>query len=91
MQSEVKREVLFRLKSVEGHLRGVSAMVTDDRPVGEVLHQLRAIQGALSAVYNLLLCEHLASELQINVSGLHHSPEALKEALLALVDQQGAS
>ncbi|NOX61879.1 MAG: metal-sensing transcriptional repressor [Chloroflexi bacterium] len=88
MRPELKADVLFRLKSTEGHLRGVRAMVANDRPSDEVLHQLRALQGALSAVHNLLLCDYLASELRISADGLHDTPEALKEALLALVEQQ---
>lgn len=54
-----KEKVLARLRSIEGHLRGVMQMVEDDGYCIDVLQQTKAIHGALSKVENLLLDRHL--------------------------------
>jgi DNA-binding FrmR family transcriptional regulator len=54
-----KETVLARLRSVEGHLRGVAQMVEDDGYCIDVLRQTKAIHAALSKVERLLLDRHL--------------------------------
>ena len=44
--SEVKDNLLSRLRRIEGQVRGVQAMITDDRDCGEILQQLAAVQSA---------------------------------------------
>lgn len=52
---------LLRLKTIEGHLRGVMRMVEDDAYCIDVLHQIQAIQAALNKVSAQILEEHLHS------------------------------
>jgi DNA-binding FrmR family transcriptional regulator len=54
-------DVLARLKSVEGHVRGISRMVEDDAYCMDVVHQIRGVQRALTKVNGLLLDRHLHS------------------------------
>jgi len=54
-----KEKVLARLRSVEGHLRGVTQMVEEDGYCIDVLQQTKAIHAALSKVETLLLDRHL--------------------------------
>lgn len=54
-----KEKILARLRSVEGHLRGVLQMVDEDGYCIDVLHQTKAIHAALSKVEGLLLDRHL--------------------------------
>lgn len=51
--------VLNRLKSVNGHLRGVIRMVEDDAYCIDVIRQLQAVEGAIGRVASLLLEDHL--------------------------------
>ncbi len=44
---QVKDSLLGRLRRIEGQVRGVQSMVTDERDCGEVLQQLAAIQSAV--------------------------------------------
>lgn len=54
-----RTQILNRLKSVDGHLRGVIKMVEEDAYCLDVLKQLQAVQGAIGRVNALLLQDHL--------------------------------
>jgi CsoR family transcriptional regulator, copper-sensing transcriptional repressor len=58
---EHKQQLLNRLKTVEGHVRGVQRMIEDDTYCIEVLKQTRAIQRALEKINSMVLAEHLDS------------------------------
>jgi CsoR family transcriptional regulator, copper-sensing transcriptional repressor len=58
---EHKQQILNRLKTVEGHVRGVQRMIEDDTYCIEVLKQTRAIQRALEKINTMVLAEHLDS------------------------------
>ncbi len=53
--------VLRRLKTVEGHLRGVTRMVEEDAYCIDVIRQIQAIEAALNKVSSKILEEHLNS------------------------------
>jgi DNA-binding FrmR family transcriptional regulator len=54
-------EVLKRLKSAEGHLRGVIRMVEEGVYCIDVIHQIQAVQAALNKINTTILEEHLNS------------------------------
>jgi DNA-binding FrmR family transcriptional regulator len=56
---ERRRQILNRLKSVDGHLRGVIKMVEEDAYCMDVIKQLQAVQGAIERINALLLADHL--------------------------------
>jgi DNA-binding FrmR family transcriptional regulator len=51
--------ILARLKSVEGHVRGVQRMVEEGQYCVDVVHQIEAVQKALGKVSALVLERHL--------------------------------
>ena len=51
--------ILRRLKSIEGHVRGVSRMVEEDQYCIDIVNQIGAVQRALSKVNELVLDRHL--------------------------------
>lgn len=53
------KQIINRLSRIEGHIRGVKAMVAESRPCPEVLIQLAAVRGAIDRVSRLILDEHL--------------------------------
>jgi DNA-binding FrmR family transcriptional regulator len=56
LQPENKAEVIRRLKSVEGHVRGVAKMVEEgDVTYAEIVQQTSAIFSAVRRINNLLL------------------------------------
>jgi len=54
-----KKDALARLRSLEGHLRGVIEMVESDAYCVDVLQQTKAIRSALAKVEGILLDRHL--------------------------------
>ncbi len=54
-------DVLNRLKTTEGHLRGVIRMVEEDAYCIDVIRQIQAIQAALNKVNSKILEDHLNS------------------------------
>lgn len=51
--------ILARLKSVEGHVRGVARMVDEGTYCVDVVHQIDAVQKALGRISTLILDRHL--------------------------------
>jgi CsoR family transcriptional regulator, copper-sensing transcriptional repressor len=56
---ESLRQIINRLSRIEGHVRGIKTMVSEDRPCPEVLNQIAAVKGAISSVAKIILEAHL--------------------------------
>ena len=54
-------DALRRLKTVEGHLRGIQRMVEEEAYCMDVIRQIQAVQAALNKVSTQILEEHLNS------------------------------
>jgi len=59
MADEYRQQILNRLKSVEGHMRGVMRMVDEGAYCIDVINQNLAIQRALEKINRLILEHHL--------------------------------
>lgn len=59
LEPEMKRELSNRLKSVEGHIRGIERMIEDDAYCMDILKQVKAVQQALERVSAITLENHL--------------------------------
>lgn len=59
MDAAHKQQVLNRLKSIEGHVRGIQRMVEEDAYCIDLIRQLHAVQKALSGVSSMVLENHL--------------------------------
>jgi DNA-binding FrmR family transcriptional regulator len=59
LDAERKRELSNRLRSIEGHIRGIDRMVADDAYCMDILKQIKAVQQALERVSALTLENHL--------------------------------
>jgi len=66
-------EMVRRLKSVEGHVRGIQKMVADDAYCIDVLKQIKAVRAALDRVGHLALEAHLGTCV---IDGLRKGDEA---------------
>lgn len=64
-----KDETLRRLKTVEGHVRGIERMVDDDAYCIDVIRQIQAVQSALTKISVSVLDDHLRSCLVAAVQG----------------------
>jgi DNA-binding FrmR family transcriptional regulator len=54
-----KIKIVNRLKSTEGHVRGVIKMVEDGAYCIDIVNQINAIQAALQKINTLVLDKHL--------------------------------
>jgi DNA-binding FrmR family transcriptional regulator len=59
MAEEHKQGIINRLKSIEGHVRGIQRMVDEDVYCVDVINQNLAVQRALEKVNSLILERHL--------------------------------
>lgn len=59
LDKEKKQLLTNRLKSVEGHIRGIERMVEEDAYCMDILKQIKAVQQALERVSTLTLENHL--------------------------------
>jgi CsoR family transcriptional regulator, copper-sensing transcriptional repressor len=62
-------EALARLKTVEGHIRGIEHMLEDGVYCIDVIRQIQAVQAALNKVSSQILENHLNSCLITAVRG----------------------
>ena len=75
---------LQRLKTVEGHIRGIQRMVENDEYCIDVIRQIQATQAALNKVSNIVLEEHLNSCLITAVRG--EDPNERERVLQEVMD-----
>ena len=59
LMDEETTKIVNRLKSIEGHVRGVEKMVEDGSYCIDIVNQISAIQSALHKVNALVLDKHL--------------------------------
>ena len=59
MTDETTTQIVNRLKSIEGHVRGVEKMVAEDVYCIDIVNQINAIQAALHKVNSMILDRHL--------------------------------
>ena len=77
-------DTLRRLKSIEGHVRGIERMVNEDAYCIDVIHQIQAVQAALNKVSTKILDNHLNSCLITAVRG--DDPEDRERVLKEISD-----
>lgn len=51
--------IIRRLKSVEGHIRGIQKMIAEDAYCIDIVNQIQAVQAALHKINSLVLDKHL--------------------------------
>jgi DNA-binding FrmR family transcriptional regulator len=74
-----KQDLVRRLKSVEGHIRGIERMVEEDAYCVDVVNQILAVQRALKKVSARVLDQHLRSCVTHAIRG---KDDAAKERVL---------
>jgi CsoR family transcriptional regulator, copper-sensing transcriptional repressor len=53
------QENITRLKTVEGHIRGIQRMLEEDQYCIDVIRQIQAVQSALNKISTRILDSHL--------------------------------
>jgi len=55
-----KRELLNRLNRIEGQLRGIRAMIEEDKYCIDIITQISAARAAMGSLSNKMLTSHLS-------------------------------
>lgn len=76
---EMQKEVLSRLRKIEGQVRGVQKMVTDCRDCGDIVIQLAAIKAAVNRVGITVLGCHLAEQIDSDLRDNRDLKDSLEE------------
>ena len=79
-----KENNIRRLKTIEGHIRGVQRMIDDDIYCIDVIRQVNAIQAALNKISINILDSHLNSCLISAIRG--DDSKATEKVLREIVD-----
>ncbi|MBT9260326.1 MAG: metal-sensitive transcriptional regulator [Clostridiales bacterium] len=61
LDEETRKDLLQRLRRIEGQVRGVQGMVERREPCDTILTQISALRGAINQVGRILLEEHMRS------------------------------
>jgi DNA-binding FrmR family transcriptional regulator len=81
MQNE---QNLRRLKTIEGHMRGIIRMVEEETYCIDVIRQIQAVQGALNKVSTAILEDHLNSCVTTAIRG--EDPDERERVLQEITD-----
>ncbi|MBN1231610.1 MAG: metal-sensitive transcriptional regulator [Anaerolineales bacterium] len=57
----MNEKVATRLRTIQGHIVGIEKMVQEDVYCIDIIHQIQAVQSALSKVNQIILEDHLNS------------------------------
>lgn len=92
MRAEHKQQLLNRLKTIEGHVRGVQRMVEAEAYCIDLLKQTRAIQQALAKLDGLILEEHLRGcvTTAIQSDSVSERERVVRELLQVFESKQGS-
>lgn len=83
---EIKASNLRRLRRIEGQIRGLQRMVSEDRYCADILTQVSSTQEALRAVARALMRNHLAHCATHAIrTGSVEERQATYDELLALI------
>ena len=69
MAEEHQATIINRLKSIEGHVRGIQRMVSEDAYCIDIINQVLAVQRALDKVNSLILKRHLQTCVTTAIQG----------------------
>lgn len=84
MDPEARAEALQRLRSIEGHVRGIQRLLEGECSCMELVRQTLAVRRALERVSRVLVAGHLRGCLVEGMGGAQ--PEARERAIVDLLD-----
>jgi DNA-binding FrmR family transcriptional regulator len=84
MEESVKKQIVNRLRSISGHVKGIERMVQDDVYCIDVIKQVLAVQSALTKVSHLVLENHLQTCVTTAIRG--EDPEERRRVIDEIVD-----
>ncbi|MDP2920156.1 MAG: metal-sensitive transcriptional regulator [Dehalococcoidia bacterium] len=74
-----KREILVRLRRMEGQLKGIQKMVEEDKYCVDILNQLSSIIAATQKVSNIIMKDHIKGCVRNALATNQNSDEHVNE------------
>ncbi len=87
VDAEPKAANLRHLKRIEGQVRGIAAMIEDDRYCADIIQQCAAVQESLRSIARNLLRNHLGHCAKHAMHGDEARQAAMVEELVELVSR----
>lgn len=89
MKDEKRERLLTRLRRIEGQIRGLQRMVSEDRYCGDILDQVHSVQKALRSVARVITRNHLETCVTDALrSGDEEKADATYDEIMELLDKQ---
>ncbi len=85
IDQDLKAANLKHLRRIEGQVRGIAAMIEEDRYCADIIQQCAAVQESLRSVAKNLLRNHLSHCANQAMHGNKAQQAAMVEELIALV------
>lgn len=88
-QEKIKKNVLSRMKRIEGQIRGIQRMINDGKECEDILVQVRAVRSALQSANKQILRRYMLrchAESQDDCAGSEESLEKLIKVLTGFVE-----
>lgn len=79
----VKKDVLMRLRRIEGQVRGLQRMIEADTECGQILNQVAAVRAALNKVGMIMFQNH-SRDCIIKATAPDGQPESIDEIVTLL-------
>lgn len=58
-QEKIRKNVLSRMKRIEGQIRGISRMIEEEKECEDILVQVRAVRSALQSANRLIIQRYI--------------------------------
>ncbi|MGD8623454.1 MAG: metal-sensitive transcriptional regulator [Anaerolineae bacterium] len=84
LSEKTQKEMLTRLRRIEGQARGVQRMIAEDRDCVEILNQLASLRSAAYSA-SVALTEHYAVQCVRDARQLDSSDEAMRSLVNVLL------
>ncbi|MBA2687126.1 MAG: metal-sensitive transcriptional regulator [Gemmatimonadaceae bacterium] len=87
VEPDARKRNLQRLRRIEGQVRGIQKMVTEDRYCADILIQVSSVQEALRAVGRELMRNHLKHCATRAIRSDNAGAEAMYDEIVDLMDR----
>lgn len=78
-----KKDVLMRLRRIEGQVRGLQRMIEADAECGQILNQVAAVRAALNKV-GMIMFQHHSRECIVKAASADGQPESIDQIVTLL-------
>ncbi|MEO8580475.1 MAG: metal-sensitive transcriptional regulator [Gemmatimonadales bacterium] len=85
VDADIKRRNLVRLHRIEGQVRGLQKMVTEDRYCADIMTQISSVHEALRSVGRALMRNHLKHCATTAIKKDQHSADAMYDELVDIM------